>query len=300
MSTLINALSKTRFKIKQSLHSTFSKQATITDNDFLEICASLLDADCGTACSNELVKRLKSYCYKHSILQQSELAGALQQVAKSWLEPYANSWQANPELHETVLVFGVNGAGKTTTIAKIAHHLQSKKIKVSLAAGDTYRAAAIEQLTAWANKLALPIIANNQGSDCASVVFDAIKTSQANGSNILLADTSGRLQNNNNLMQELAKVVGVCQKADPDAPQHRWLVLDGTLGLNSIKQARIFHEHLSVTGIIITKLDSSAKAGAIFAIVEAIKAPILFVTTGEAINQLTEFNAEEFVEGLLN
>ena len=300
MSTLINALSKTRFKIKQSLHSTFSKQATITDNDFSEIRASLLDADCGTTCSNELVKQLKSYCYKHSILQQSELAGALQQVAKSWLEPYANSWQANPELLETVLVFGVNGAGKTTTIAKIAHHLQSKKIKVSLAAGDTYRAAAIEQLTAWANKLALPIIANNQGSDCASVIFDAIKTSQDNGSNILLADTSGRLQNNNNLMQELAKVVRVCQKADPDAPQHRWLVLDGTLGLNSIEQARIFHEHLSVTGIIITKLDSSAKAGAIFAIVEAIKAPILFATTGEDINQLTEFNAEEFVEGLLN
>ena len=300
MSNLINALSKTRFKIKQSLHTTFSKQATITDNDFSEIRKSLLDADCGTVCSNELVELLKNYCYKHSILKQSELAEALQQVAKSWLEPYANSWQAKPNIHETVLVFGVNGAGKTTTIAKIAHQLQTKNIKVSLAAGDTYRAAAIEQLTAWASKLDIPIIANNQGSDCASVVFDAIKTSQANGSNILLADTSGRLQNNNNLMQELAKVVRVCQKADPNAPQHRWLVLDATLGLNSIEQAKIFHEHLSVTGIIITKLDSSAKAGAIFAIVETIKAPILFVTTGEDISQLVEFKVEDFVSGLLN
>lgn len=295
----MNALRKTRFTISQGLRKTLSKD-TVVEADFASIKQALLDADCGVTCSNKLVEKLKQHCYEHNIHQPKLLIDALKQIAITWLEPYAKTWQANQQNpHETILVFGVNGAGKTTTIAKIAHLLQTNGKQIELAAGDTFRAAAIEQLAAWGEKLKLPVIQSQQGGDSAALVFEAITKSKQNQADILIADTSGRLHNNNNLMQELTKVARVASKADANAPQHKWLVLDGTLGLNSLEQAKIFHANLAITGIIITKLDSCAKAGAIFAIVEAIKAPILFVTTGEGIDDLTRFSAKDFVENLI-
>ena len=297
--SFINALRKTRFTISQGLRKTLSKD-TVVEADFTSIKQALLDADCGVNCSNKLVEKLKQHCYEHNIHQPKLLIDALKQIAITWLEPYAQTWQANQQNpHETILVFGVNGAGKTTTIAKIAHLLQTNGKQIELAAGDTFRAAAIEQLAAWGEKLKLPVIQSQQGGDSAALVFEAVTQSNQNQADILIADTSGRLHNNNNLMQELTKVVRVASKADANAPQHKWLVLDGTLGLNSLEQAKTFHENLAVTGIIITKLDSCAKAGAIFAIVEAIKVPILFVTTGEGIDDLTIFSAKDFVENLI-
>lgn len=295
---IANALRKTRFNIKKNLSNIVSKNKNVSDDDFKELEKMLIAADCGTSASKSLVQKLKESCYKHSIIEYDKVIAQLEQTAIAWLKPYEQAWQINNlNPHETVLFFGVNGAGKTTTIAKIAHMLQLQNKTFAMAAGDTFRAAATEQLQAWGQKLDIPVIAGAHNSDSASLIYDAIK--QTSNNDALLVDTSGRLQNNTNLMQELSKIIRVSQKADPNAPQHRWLVLDATLGLNSIEQAKIFNEHLDITGIIITKLDSSAKAGAIFSIVDTINAPILFATTGENIHDLAVFSAKEFVENLL-
>ena len=301
MANFIDSLRKTRFNIKRSLHSLVSSQDTISENDFIQILDSLTNSDIGQKYAHAITQEIKTYCHKHSIVQKKQLILAIKTVCKLWLDPAKINWQPNTNhAHEMILVFGINGAGKTTSIAKLAKLLLAKDKKVMLVAGDTYRAAAVEQLKAWGDKLKIKTLSANQGADSASLIFDAIKTSQEAKNDILIADTSGRLHNNNNLMQELKKIVRVCSKADINAPQYKWLVLDATLGLNSIQQARVFHENLGINGIIITKIDSSAKAGAIFAIVKELEIPIYFVTNGEGEEDILEFSVDNFVDSLFN
>lgn len=298
MVRLIDSLRKTKFNLKRNIASVFTGDETVAPKDFEDIKKALIAADTGTKYAELINQQLQKSCHKKGIIKRQQMLEELKNILTSWLS-LSQPWQPNQiNSHETILVFGINGAGKTTTIAKLAALLKNSS-RVTLAAGDTYRAAAIEQLEAWGDKLLINTIKSKQGGDCASLIFDAIKQTMSKDCQLLIADTSGRLHNNNNLMQELMKVVRVSRKADPNAPQHRWLVIDATLGLNSIEQAKVFHTHLNITGIIITKLDSTAKAGAIFAITQEIGVPVLFVTTGENIEDITQFNPNEFVEAFM-
>ncbi|MRI83055.1 MAG: signal recognition particle-docking protein FtsY [Nitratiruptor sp.] len=198
------------------------------------------------------------------------------------------------------LVIGVNGAGKTTTIAKLAHRYKEAGQTVILGAGDTFRAAAIEQLQSWAKRLDLPIVATKQGHDPGAVAFDTIQKAKAKGIDRVLIDTAGRLHTQSNLAQELQKIVRVCDKALPGAPHRKLLIIDGTQGNSAIEQARRFHEMVGVDGIVITKLDGTAKGGALLSISHKLQLPILFVGTGEGLEDLAPFDPHEYVETILS
>lgn len=195
---------------------------------------------------------------------------------------------------------GVNGAGKTTTIGKLAKRLQLDGHKVMLAAGDTFRAAAVEQLKVWGERNAVPVVAQPTGSDSASVIFDAYQSAQAKGIDVLIADTAGRLHTKDNLMQELEKIVRVLKKLNPAVPQETLLVLDSTTGQNSLNQARSFHKSVQVTGLALTKLDGTAKGGMVFAIAKELSLPIRFIGVGEKIDDLRPFAAQQFVDALFS
>ncbi|MBR9884587.1 MAG: signal recognition particle-docking protein FtsY, partial [Oceanospirillales bacterium] len=199
-----------------------------------------------------------------------------------------------------ILMVGVNGVGKTTTIGKLAKRYQSEGKSVMLAAGDTFRAAAVEQLQVWGERNNVPVVAQHTGADSASVLFDALQSAKAKGVDVLIADTAGRLQNKDNLMQELQKVVRVMQKIDPSAPHEVMLVLDAGTGQNAISQAKQFKEAVGVTGITLTKLDGTAKGGIIFAIAKQFGLPIRFIGVGEQVDDLRPFEANEFVKALFD
>jgi len=199
----------------------------------------------------------------------------------------------------SILVVGVNGAGKTTTIGKLAKHLLNADKKVMLAAGDTFRAAAVEQLQTWGERNKVPVIAQHSGADCAAVVFDAMAAAQARHVDVLIADTAGRLQTQSNLMEELKKVKRVMARQDPAAPQEVMLILDAGTGQNALSQARQFHEAVGVSGITLTKLDGTAKGGILFAIANDLRVPIRFIGVGEGVDDLQPFDAEAFVDALL-
>jgi fused signal recognition particle receptor len=199
-----------------------------------------------------------------------------------------------------ILVVGVNGAGKTTTIGKLAHRYLSEGQTVMLAAGDTFRAAAVEQLQAWGERNNVPVIAQHTGADSASVLFDALSAARARNVDVLLADTAGRLNNKAHLMEELEKIVRVIKKADPSAPHETLLVLDSGTGQNAVSQAREFDAAVGVTGIALTKLDGTAKGGVVFAIGQQTKRPIRYIGIGEGIEDLRPFNAREFVDALFS
>lgn len=198
------------------------------------------------------------------------------------------------------LIIGVNGAGKTTTISKLAFKYKNEGKKVILGAGDTFRAAAIEQLSLWAKKLDIPIIASKQGHDSSAVAFDTIDSAKARGYDHVIIDTAGRLHTQTNLANELKKIVRICDKAHSGSPHRTILIIDGTQGNSAIAQAKAFHEMVGIDGIIITKLDGSAKGGSIFSISNELKLPILYVGTGEKSENLAEFNKEEFVDSILD
>lgn len=198
------------------------------------------------------------------------------------------------------LIIGVNGAGKTTTIAKLAHRYKKAGKKVLLGASDTFRAGAIEQLKLWAKKIDIPIVASQQGHDPAAVAFDTISSALAKNYDNVLIDTAGRLQNQKNLANELNKIVRICAKAKEDKPDRKILVLDGTQGNSGVLQARAFNEIISIDGVIITKLDGTAKGGALFSVAKDLKVPILFVGVGEKMDDLIEFKADDFIEEILS
>ncbi len=229
---------------------------------------------------------------------------ALYQVLKDRLREVLAACQAPvrtaaPGRPQVILVVGVYGAGKTTTIGKLAQRLLQEGNSVMLAAGDTFRAAAIEQLQTWGERNGVPVIAQHQGADSASVLFDALEAATARGIDVLIADTAGRLHTKNNLMDELAKIARVMKKIDPDAPHEVMLVLDATTGQNGLNQARQFNQAIPLTGISLTKLDGTAKGGILFAIAEQMRIPLRFIGVGESLEDLRPFDPDEFIAALL-
>jgi len=264
------------------------KKAKISKDDLENI---LLEADV----EYDLVEIILRELYQNDITRdqlRSKLLATLS-FAQSTLPE-------NPDKPTVTLIIGVNGAGKTTTIAKLAQHHLNKGERVILGAGDTFRAAAIEQLTRWADKLDVPIISSRQGHDPSAVAFDTIESAKARGFEQVIIDTAGRLHTQTNLGNELKKIVRICDKAHPGAPHRKILILDGTQGSSAIAQAKAFNEMVGVDGIIITKLDGTAKGGSVFSIAYALELPILYIGVGEQPEHLIAFDKYEFVDGILD
>jgi len=270
--------------------------ATEIDEDtWDDIEAVLIQADMGVETTLMIIEKLKA----RGITQVDELQVALREELQALLTFPPTPNISGREL-SIVLVVGVNGSGKTTSIGKLAHRLNISGRKVMLAAGDTFRAAAIDQLKTWGERVKVPVVANKPGSDPAAVVYDATEAAKSRGRDILLVDTAGRLHTNYNLMEELAKIRQVSGKVVDGAPHEVWLVLDGTTGQNALQQAKKFKELIEVTGVIITKLDSTAKGGIVFAVFNELELPVHYVGLGEGINDLILFNPEIFVKSLFD
>lgn len=271
----------------------------ITEATWEDLEAALIQADVGVNLTMELLDRLRERVRKEGITQAADLVPLLrEEMLRLLRQPPDLRWEARPTV---ILIVGVNGSGKTTTIAKLARYFRDELGKsVLLVAADTFRAAAVDQLKTWAERLGVPIVAAQPGADPGAVVYDGLQSARKRGVDIVLVDTAGRLHTRYNLMEELKKVRRVAGKVIPGAPHHVWLVMDATTGQNALQQARAFHEAVGVTGIILAKLDSSAKGGMAFAIQRTLGLPILFVGLGEKPEDLAVFDPEAFVDGLLS
>lgn len=272
----------------------------VLDQDVLDLIETqLLTADVGVEATQELVQGLTQKLARKE-LDNTELAlQELQEAMKNILRPCEVALTiAHSDSPFVILVVGINGSGKTTTIGKVANVLKSQGKNVMLAAGDTFRAAAIEQLQIWGERNHIPVVAQQPGADTAAVVYDAMESARARKVDVLLADTAGRLHTQSNLMEELKKVKRVLGKLDSKAPQETLLILDASIGQNALNQAKQFHEAIGITGLVVTKLDGTAKGGILFAIAKQMKIPIRFIGVGESIEDLRPFKADEFVDAL--
>lgn len=297
-SRLVKGLLKTKQNIGAGFRSFFLGKK-IDDELFEELEEQLLIADIGVPTTSKIIKNLTEHA-SHKELQDAELLYQQLKVEMAdILEPVAQPLEIDSTKKPyVILMVGVNGVGKTTTIGKLARKFQAEGKSVMLAAGDTFRAAAVEQLQVWGERNHIPVVAQSTGSDSASVIFDAMQSAAARNIDILIADTAGRLQNKNNLMDELKKIVRVMKKYDETTPHEIMLTLDAGTGQNAISQAKLFNEAVGLTGISLTKLDGTAKGGVIFAIADQFKLPIRYIGVGEKIEDLREFNAKEFIEAL--
>lgn len=270
------------------------------DKDLLEeIEASLLMADIGIDATTEIIKRLTESVERHQLNDGEALTAALKQELLNMLRPCSKNLQIpKQDKPFVILVVGVNGAGKTTTIGKLAKRLQTQGHSVMLAAGDTFRAAAVEQLQTWGERNNIHVVAQHTGADSASVIYDAVQSAQAKGIDVLIADTAGRLHTKSNLMDELKKVKRIISKLDETAPHEVLLVLDAGTGQNALSQAKLFNETVELTGLALTKLDGTAKGGVIFALAKQFGIPIRFIGIGEGIDDLQDFDADAFVNAL--
>ncbi|MGZ8927439.1 MAG: signal recognition particle-docking protein FtsY [Methylobacter sp.] len=270
------------------------------DRDLLEeIEASLLMADIGVEATTEIIKRLTESVERHQLNDGEALTAALKQELLSMLRPCSKNLHIpKQDKPFVILVVGVNGAGKTTTIGKLANRLQAQGHSVMLAAGDTFRAAAVEQLQTWGERNNIHVVAQHTGADSASVIYDAVQSAQAKHIDVLIADTAGRLQTKSNLMDELKKVKRIISRLDETAPHEVLLVLDAGTGQNALSQAKLFNETVELTGLALTKLDGTAKGGVIFALAKQFGIPIRFIGIGEGINDLQDFDADAFVNAL--
>ncbi len=266
----------------------------VTPELYDELETLLLQADLGVATTEPLIENLRQLNLKRA----DEVRGALKQNLVGILTPTLKRNGDEQRLLTIWLFVGVNGSGKTTSIAKIAHMFKQQGKRVVLAAGDTFRAAAIDQLQVWGQRVGVDVIAQRPGSDPGAVVYDSIVYSFSHRTDVLLIDTAGRLTTKFNLMQELKKLYGICAKQVHQAPHETFLVLDATTGQNAISQAKNFTEAAKISGIILTKLDGTAKGGVAFAIAKELGIPIRFVTTGEKLDDIAEFEPQDFVEGL--
>ncbi|TNG93328.1 signal recognition particle-docking protein FtsY [Testudinibacter aquarius] len=290
-------------KTKQNLGSGFRNLFTgkkIDDELFEELEEQLLIADIGMPTTTKIINNLTQHASKKELRDAEQLYQKLKEEMANILQPVAQPLVVADKKPFVILMVGVNGVGKTTTIGKLARQFQSQGKSVMLAAGDTFRAAAVEQLQVWGERNHIPVVAQSSGSDSASVLYDALESAKAKNIDILLADTAGRLQNKNNLMDELKKIVRVMQKIDPQAPHEIMLTLDAGTGQNAISQAKLFNEAVGLTGITLTKLDGTAKGGVIFAIADQFKVPIRYIGVGEKIDDLRPFEAKEFIEALFS
>ena len=297
-SRLVKGLLKTKQNIGAGFRSFFLGKK-IDDELFEELEEQLLIADIGVPTTSKIIKNLTEHASRKELQDAELLYQQLKVEMADILEPVAQPLEIDSTKKPyVILMVGVNGVGKTTTIGKLARKFQAEGKSVMLAAGDTFRAAAVEQLQVWGERNHIPVVAQSTGSDSASVIFDAMQSAAARNIDILIADTAGRLQNKNNLMDELKKIVRVMKKYDETAPHEIMLTLDAGTGQNAISQAKLFNDAVGLTGISLTKLDGTAKGGVIFAIADQFKLPIRYIGVGEKIEDLREFNAKEFIEAL--
>lgn len=291
-------LSRTRQGLLGGLGQLLSRR-TLDDDTLEELETRLLMADVGVAATGRLIAKLTSRVSRNRLASGDTILEVLQEEMTALLEPCQQPLVYSAQQPFVILMVGVNGVGKTTTIGKLAKRFTNENKSVLLAAGDTFRAAAVEQLQSWGERNRIPVIAQHSGADSASVVFDAVQAGRARNIDVVIADTAGRLHTQANLMQELEKIKRVIGKIDANAPHEIMLVVDAGTGQNALSQAVQFHQSVGLTGIVITKLDGTAKGGIVFAIAERLGIPIRFVGVGEGIDDLREFNASEFVQALL-
>ncbi|OLU34633.1 signal recognition particle-docking protein FtsY [Pseudomonas sp. PA27(2017)] len=296
---LRQGLSKTSASIGEGMASLFLGKKTIDDDLLDEIETRLLTADVGVEATTAIIGSLTQKVARKQLTDSDALFKALQEELAAMLRPVEQPLQIDSAKRPyVILVVGVNGAGKTTTIGKLAKKLQGEGKKVMLAAGDTFRAAAVEQLQVWGERNKIPVIAQHTGADSASVIFDAVQAAKSRGMDVLIADTAGRLHTKDNLMEELKKVRRVIGKLDDSAPHEVLLVLDAGTGQNAINQAKQFNQTVNLTGLALTKLDGTAKGGVIFALAKQFGLPIRYIGVGEGIDDLRTFEAEPFVQAL--
>lgn len=298
-SRLKDGLSRTRQSLTGGVADLVLGARSIDDALLEEIETMLLMADVGVDATREIIDKLTQQVARKELGDAEALMSALHDHMQTILAPVSKPLRlAGNTGPFVILMVGINGAGKTTTIGKLAHRFQQDGKKVMLAAGDTFRAAAVEQLQAWGERNDIPVIAQQQGADSASVIFDALQSARSRGMDVLIADTAGRLHTQSNLMEELKKIKRVMGKLDEQAPHEIMLVVDAGTGQNALNQAQEFNNTVGLTGITLTKLDGTAKGGIVFAIARQLNIPLRFIGVGEGIENLREFNAKEFVDAL--
>ncbi|MDM4208243.1 signal recognition particle-docking protein FtsY [Klebsiella spallanzanii] len=294
-------LKRSLVKTKQNLGSGFIslfRGKKIDDDLFEELEEQLLIADVGVETTRKIITNLTEGASRKQLRDAEALYGLLKEEMGDILAKVDEPLNVEGKTPFVILMVGVNGVGKTTTIGKLARQFEQQGKSVMLAAGDTFRAAAVEQLQVWGQRNNIPVIAQHTGADSASVIFDAIQAAKARNIDVLIADTAGRLQNKSHLMEELKKIVRVMKKLDVDAPHEVMLTIDASTGQNAISQAKLFHEAVGLTGITLTKLDGTAKGGVIFSVADQFSIPIRYIGVGERIEDLRPFNAGDFIEAL--
>ena len=297
--SLKDRLFKSKTKLGDGLSSLLIGKKKIDDELLEDLEMLLIGSDIGIQTTDKVIEAVR----KKASRKELKDSDGLYELIKIELESFLiaeNLLQTNLDKTFVILVVGINGAGKTTTIGKLAKLFQSEGKSVMLAAGDTFRAAAVEQLQVWGERNSIPVIAQKTGADSASVVYDAYQSAIAKNIDILIADTAGRLHTQNNLMLELEKIKRVLKKHNEDAPHETLLVIDGGSGQNAIQQANEFHKSINLSGLAITKLDGTAKGGVLFAISDSLKLPIRYIGVGESIDDLKPFNAKDFVDALFD
>lgn len=296
-SRLVAGLSKTRNNIVSGIDSIFSRFSSIDDEFYEEIEEILIMGDLGVKATEEIIESLKEKVKTEKIKEPSACRKLLTDSIKEQMRVEETAYRFE-EVDSVILVIGVNGVGKTTTVGKLAGKLKNDGKKVVIAAADTFRAAAGDQLLEWANRADVEMIGGQEGADPASVVFDAASSAKSKGADVLLCDTAGRLHNKKNLMEELRKINRILDREFPDAYRETLVVLDATTGQNALSQAKQFGEVADITGIVLTKMDGTAKGGIAVAIQSELKIPVKYIGVGETIEDLQKFNADEFVDAL--
>ncbi len=291
---IAEALKKTREAFARKIDAIMS-HGELDDDFYDELTDILISCDIGVKISFELTEKLRLYARQNKIRTADDVRNALKQIL---IEEFEGLPKINIEYPCIITVIGVNGVGKTTTIGKLAKHFKEEKKEVTLVAGDTFRAAASEQLALWANRTKTRIIKHDEGADAAAVVFDGISSAKAKKTDVLIVDTAGRLHTKSNLMQELNKIDRIIERDYPEAHKYTFIVLDATTGQNALSQIEAFNEVMKIDGIVLTKLDGTAKGGVVVAIEKDYHLPVAFVGVGEGIDDLLPFNAKDFVEDL--
>ncbi len=289
-----NALKRTKEAFSRKLDSLFSG-GEINDDFYEELTDILISSDVGFSTSEEIVERLRLYARKNKIRKAQDVKVALKVILAEIMEQVE---QVEIEYPAIITVVGVNGVGKTTSIGKLAGYFKNNKKDVTLVAGDTFRAAASDQLTEWANRNKVRIVKHSEGADSAAVVFDGVQSAKAKNTDVLIIDTAGRLQTKTNLMEELKKIDKVITREYPTAHRYNFIVLDATTGQNALSQIEHFNEYIHLDGIILTKLDGTAKGGVAFRIAQDYNLPVVFIGTGETISDLEPFDAKDFVDNI--